>query len=160
MASPPKTHTRAYRIVTPTYPPFDGTGTHQWGSRWVSPGRFVVHAAETYSLAVLENLVHWQTTALPPSLVCVVAQIPVHLEQQRLDPGDAPVPNGNDYSASRAIGNDWYDRGDAAVLWVPSVLSPHEYNILVNQLHGDFQQILVDDPRPAYVDPRLWPKSE
>ena len=42
--------TRAYRIVSPRYPPFDGTGTHRWGSRWVSPGRWVVHAAETYSV--------------------------------------------------------------------------------------------------------------
>ena len=58
MASPPDEHTRAYRIVSPQYPPFDGSGTYRWGSRWVSPGHYVVHAAESYALAVLENLVH------------------------------------------------------------------------------------------------------
>ena len=42
----------------------------------MSPGRWVVHAAETYSLAVLENLVHWQSSTLPPSLVCVEVDIP------------------------------------------------------------------------------------
>ena len=59
----------AYRIVRDRYPPFDGGGSFRWGSRWTGPGRWVVHAAETFALAVLENLVHWQTVALPPSLV-------------------------------------------------------------------------------------------
>ena len=40
----------AYRIVSSRYPPFDGAGAHRWGSRWVSPGRQVVHAAETMRL--------------------------------------------------------------------------------------------------------------
>lgn len=141
MASPRKTHTRAYRIVSPKYPPFDGTGTHRWGSRWISPGRWVVHAAETYALAVLENLVHWQTSALPPTLVCVEVKIPDELDQEQLDPIDAPVLAENDYAASRAIGDEWYDRGETAVLWVPSVVSPYESNILFNQRHRDFSQI-------------------
>ncbi len=141
MASPRKTHTRAYRIVSPKYPPFDGTGTHRWGSRWISPGRWVVHAAETYALAVLENLVHWQTSTLPPTLVCVEVKIPDELDQEQLDPIDAPVLAENDYAASRAIGDEWYDRGETAVLWVPSVVSPYESNILFNQRHRDFSQI-------------------
>ena len=54
MASRPDTSfIRAYHIVSPKYPPFDGSGTYRYGSRWISPGRRVVHAAETYSLAVL-----------------------------------------------------------------------------------------------------------
>ena len=65
MASPPDRATRVYRIVSPRYPPFDGSGTHRWGSRWISPGQYVVHAAQSYALAVLENLVHWQTSAVP-----------------------------------------------------------------------------------------------
>ena len=43
MASPPNDHTRVYRIVSPKYPPFDGSGTYRWGSRWISQGRYVVH---------------------------------------------------------------------------------------------------------------------
>lgn len=155
MASLRKTYTRAYRIVSPKYPPFDGTGTHRWGSRWISPGRWVVHAAETYALAVLENLVHWQTSALPPTLVCVEVKIPDELDQEELDPIDAPVLTENDYAASRAIGDEWYDRGETAVLWVPSVASPYESNILFNQRHRNFSQIVVGHPIPAHVDPRL-----
>jgi len=40
-----------------------------------------VHAASQYSLAVLENLVHWNTSHLPSTLVCVVATIPDSVSQ-------------------------------------------------------------------------------
>ena len=155
MASPRKTYTHAYRIVSPKYAPFDGSGTHRWGSRWISPGRWVVHAAETYALAVLENLVHWQTSALPPTLVCVEVKIPDELDQEQLDPIDAPLSADNDYAASRALGDEWYDRGETAVLWVPSVASPYESNILFNQRHRDFSQIVVGHATAAHLDPRL-----
>jgi RES domain-containing protein len=160
MASPRKIYSPAYRIVSHRYPPFDGTGTHRWGSRWISPGRWVVHAAETYALAVLENLVHWQTSALPPTLVCVEVKIPNDLDQEQLDRVDAPVSAQNDYVASRAIGDEWYDRGETAVLWVPSVISPYESNILFNQRHRDFSRIVVGDPTRAHMDPRLRSKPD
>ncbi len=160
MASPRNDHTRAYRIVSPKYPPFDGSGTHRWGSRWISPGQYVVHAAETYALAVLENLLHWQTSALPPTLVCVIVDIPDSIEQEELDRSDLPKAKSNDYTPFREIGDEWYERGDTAVLWVPSVISPHESNLLFNQTHADFSQIIINDPVPAQVDPRLWPTTK
>lgn len=147
--------THAYRIVSPKYPLFDGAGTHRWGSRWISPGRWVVHAAETYSLAMLENLVHWQSSALPPRLVGVEVEIPGDLEQEQLDPADSPALALGDFAECRAIGDDWYERGDSAVLWVPSVVSPYESNVLFNQRHNDFRAIIVHSARPAGVDPRL-----
>ncbi len=155
MASPPDQATRVYRIVSPKYPPFDGSGTQRWGSRWISPGQYVVHTAESYALAVLENLVHWQTSTIPKSLVCVAADIPDDMEQEELDRADLPKANQNDHVPFREIGDDWYERGETAVLWVPSVVSPVEANILVNQTHEDFAQIIVHRPAPARIDPRL-----
>ncbi len=155
MASPPDEHTRAYRIVSPQYPPFDGSGTYRWGSRWVSPGHYVVHAAESYALAVLENLVHWQTTTLPASLVCVRADIPENIAQEELDRADLPTAKANDYAAFREIGDEWVQRGDTAVLWVPSLVSPVESNLLFNQTHADFKRLTVHEPMQARIDPRL-----
>lgn len=151
----PETPTHAYRIVQKRYPPFDGGGTYRWGSRRVDPGRRVVHAAETYALAVLENLVHWQTIALPPSLVCVRVTIPAGLEQERIGDSDVAKRVLNDIVSTRALGNQWYDRGRTAMLWVPSVVSPYESNVLFNQRHADFPRIRVDPPISAHVDPRL-----
>ena len=147
---------RAYRIVSPKYLPFDGSGTYRYGSRWISPGRRVVHAAETYALAVLENLVHWQTSTLPPTLVTVTVDIPDDVKQEKLDHSHLPTSALNDYSEYRAIGDDWYDRGETALLWVPSTVSPVEFNLLFNQEHIDFSLIVVHDPLPARIDPRLW----
>lgn len=147
--------TSAYRIVSPRYPPFDGTGAYRWGSRWISPGSWVVHAAETYALAVLENLVHWQTSGLPPNLVCVKAEIPAHIAQEQLDVNNMSRLSLGDYTASRALGDDWYERGHTAVLWVPSIVSPHESNVLFNQRHESFREIVVGDAKAAHLDPRF-----
>jgi RES domain-containing protein len=158
MASPRSGKASAYRIVSRAYGAFDAPGTYRWGSRWISPGRWVVHAAETYSLAVLENLVHWQTAAPPPSLVCVEVTIPDDLKQERVEAAAVPRLKLDDYSASRTIGDAWYDRGETGVLWVPSVVSPYESNVLFNRQHEDFARIVVGSPIPARVDPRLRPK--
>ena len=145
----------AYRIVHEHYPPFDGGGAYRWGSRWVGPGRLVIHAAETYALAVLENLVHWQTSALPPRLVCVRVTIPAGLEQERIDEFDRAASTSNDFASTRTLGNQWHDRGRTSVLWVPSAVSPYESNVLFNQRHADFPQIVTAPPISARVDPRL-----
>jgi len=145
----------AYRIVHARYPPFDGGGTRRWGSRWIGPGRWVIHAAETYALAVLENLVHWQASALPPKLVCVRVTIPAGMEQERIDEFDRASLAANDFASTRALGNRWYDRGRTSVLWVPSAVSPYESNVLFNQLHADFPRIDTAAPVSARVDARL-----
>lgn len=144
-----------YRIVQGRYPPFDGTGTYVWGSRWVSPGRYVVHAAETYALAVLENLVHWQTNSLPPGLVCVRATIPGDIAQEEAETLDAASLASTDYEQTRVQGDRWYDDSRTAVFWVPSAVSPYERNVLFNQRHPDFAKIEVARPVSAAVDPRL-----
>lgn len=153
MASPPRN--RAFRIVSSRYPPFDGAGAQRWGSRWVSPGRWVVHAAETYSLAVLENLVHWQTAALPPGLVIVTIDIPQEVSQVSIARDRVNPKIDDDYARTRLCGDAWYDNGDSVVLWVPSVTSQFEANALFNQRHPDAAKLQVSAPASAWVDPRL-----
>ena len=57
---------QVFRIASAAYPVFDGGGAHRWGSRWCTPGRRVIHTSSAYSLALLENLVHWNSARLPP----------------------------------------------------------------------------------------------
>lgn len=155
MGYPPESDKTVYRIVSARYPPFDGGGAYRWGSRWVSPGRSVVHAAETFALAVLENLVHWQTNMLPRDLVCVRATIPGGIAQEWAHGVDSASLTSDHYPTTRRIGDDWYRRGETAVLWVPSVVSPYEANVLLNQRHADFSRIMVEDPVSAHLDARL-----
>ena len=116
-------------------------------------------AAETYALAVLENLVHWQTSALPPNLVAVAVDIPDSIEQEEVDRADVKKATPNDYAPYREIGDDWVDRNETAVLWVPSVVSPVESIVLFNQQHEDFGAIVVHKPITAAIDPRLLPTT-
>ena len=72
----------AYRIVRAGYPVFDGSGAARWGGRWTGKGRAVIHAAESYALAVLENLVHFNASELPPHLVVCEIHIPENVSRQ------------------------------------------------------------------------------
>lgn len=155
MVSPPENCQRTYRIVSSKYPPISGSGTFRWGSRWISPGRHVVHAAESWSLAVLENLVHWQRIRLPPTLVCVPVDVPDSIGQEKRLRTDLPEADSMDYAPFREIGDEWYDRGESAILWVPSLVSPVEFNLLMHQEHEDFDRIVVREALPVLIDPRL-----
>lgn len=146
----------AYRIAREGLPIFDGGGAFRWGGRWTSPGRYVIHAAESYSLALLENLVHFNLGEMPPHFAVAPFQIPKDVSREiadatKIGQWNAPSP----FSASRQYGDAWYDQRRTAVLIVPSVISPFEFNILINQEHPDTRQILVGDPVRALLDDRL-----
>jgi len=55
---------RAWSIIKSRFAghAFDGESSRLYGSRWTSPGNPVAFVAETLSLAVLEVLVHLQST--------------------------------------------------------------------------------------------------
>jgi RES domain-containing protein len=146
---------QVFRIASAAYPVFDGGGAYRWGSRWCSPGRRVIHTSSAYSLALLENLVHWNSARLPPDMRYVVATIPEGVGRTVLDPEALPEWNRPDYGVSRAFGDAWYDESAAAVLVVPSVPSPFEPNVLINQGHPDTELIHVSAERTAALDPRL-----
>lgn len=156
MASRSESGETVFRIVSKEYLPFDGAGAYRFGSRWISPGRWVIHTADSYSLAVLENLVHWQASQLPPNLVFVTAVIPDSLSQEYVSEDDLPKAARGDYSSFREIGDGWYDDGATAVLWVPSLVSPGEWNVIINQKHRDFRKIKVSEPKAPHLDPRIF----
>lgn len=155
MASPFEGTFRVFRITVGIYPVFDGGGAFKWGGRWTSPGRHVINTASTYALALLENLVHWNIGAIPPGQRFVIATIPADVSRQILDPGELPGWDAPDYGTSQQFGDAWYDSGRAALLVVPSVLSPFEPNVLVNQRHPECARISVGPEQPAAIDRRL-----
>jgi RES domain-containing protein len=155
MASPYERIT-AFRIADRRYPPFDGGGAYKWGSRWCTPGRQIIHAASSYALAVLENVVHFNLGEVPPAQVFVEISIPTRCSRRVVQPGelsgwDASYPNG----VSEVYGDEWYDAQRSAVLIVPSVLSPFEQNILINQMHPDTRRNTISKPQPVILDGRL-----
>ena len=85
----------------------------------------------------------------------VVATIPRTVTRTRLAPDMLPGWDRPDYGVSRPYGDAWYDRGETAVLIVPSVLSPFEPNVLINQRHVDARSIELSEALRAPFDPRL-----
>lgn len=155
MDSPFDGELTAYRLAHSDYPIFDGGGAFRHGSRWCSPGRYIVHAASVYALAVLENVVHWRLAYLPPGMRYVQVKIPGAVSRRALDPTELPGWDAYPYGVSQQFGDGWYDRGESAVLIVPSVLSPFEPNVLINLRHPELEGISASEPVPAVIDPRL-----
>lgn len=140
-----------YRISSKHFPPFDGGGAFLHGSRWLDKGRMVIHAADCWSLALLENMVHWNTVQIPTSLVQVRARLPDGAVIER-------TPTGFDVSDKRkcrAHGNSWFDQGESLAMIVPSIISAYENNLLINQMHPNFRDIELIEQTVARIDSRL-----
>ena len=147
----------AWRLTKTKYlsTAWDGEGASKAGGRWNRPGVPVVYAAGSLSLALVEVLVHLPAEILPAysavpvefddALVTVVApaQLPRNWK-------DSPPP-----PATQAIGADWVASGASAVLRVPSVVVPGEFNFVLNPAHRDFGRIRMGAPMPFPFDPRL-----
>ena len=149
---------KAWRIVKAknATSAFTGEGARIAGGRWNSPGVAVVYTAQTASLAMLEMLVHLQSRQLlrryvlfevtfDESLVTTVAS--------RDLPGtwkmSPPSADG------QGLGDAWVLEERSAVLKLPSVIVPDEFNYLLNPSHGDFAKITIGPKQSVEFDHRL-----
>ena len=116
----------------------------------------MAYASESIALATLEVLVHLQASAVLPSYALVTIRFPESLVET-LAPSRLPA-NWKQFPALpevQAIGDQWIEEARSAVLRVPSVIIPAAYNFLLNPVHPDFAQVLIDPPEPYEFDPRL-----
>lgn len=150
---------RAWRIVNRKFADhaFDGEGARLYGSRWTSPGLAVSFAAENLSLAVLEVLVHIQSSVpLADYVVFNVAFSDDLIED--LDPSILP-PTWRHSPAPpelQAISDAWVRGGSSLLLRVPSVIVPHEHNFVINPAHTRFVGLIIQGPDPLVIDPRIF----
>jgi RES domain-containing protein len=146
-----------FRIVTQQHvrDAFSGEGARLYGGRWNAKGMRVVYTASSRALAMLEMLV--QDQPLRARYAIIPASIPASLPLERLPasklPADWSAPGQND--VLRALGADWLRRARAAVLCVPSVVVPSEFNYLLNPLHADFARIKFESVEILKTDARI-----
>jgi RES domain-containing protein len=148
----------AWRIVGARYKDdaFSGEGARLRGGRWNSKGTTMVYTAGSIALASIEMLVN-----LPgPKLLAEFVRIPVHIPPDLIV--DLPLDKlPGDWSSRpispsiKAIGDRWVKDKPSAVLKVPSVVVPEEYNYLLNPYHPDFDKITIGTPIVYRFDPRL-----
>jgi RES domain-containing protein len=145
-----------YRITRAPFADLTGEGARLAGGRWNRPGRAAVYASGSRALALLETLMHVQAHRFPPDLVLLQVSIPDSVSRERWSPAD--LPDGwQEIGADAAVdrGDAWLGEASAAVLRVPSVLVPQEWNAVLNPLHPDHDRIRVVDVSPLHIDPRL-----
>jgi len=149
---------RAFRIADQRHPIFDGTGTFMLGSRWVSRGKMVIHASESYAASLLEMLVHTNTGRIPKTHQWIEITCPEKLGVAEVRA--AEVANWNsagDFRGTRVHGDKWYEEKKALILLVPSVVTAGvERNVLINQTHPEFRHVKATDPKPVDWDSRLF----
>lgn len=146
-----------YRVADGRFPLFDGVGAAETGGRWNPPGVAVVYTAGSYAGGLLEQLVRLGFQAIPRHYVVALATLPDDLAVERprsLPPGwDEPW----DYTTGQRVAAVWLDRGDTAVLEVPSLVArPHEHTLVLNPAHPGFTRIDFEQPRSVEWDPRLF----
>jgi RES domain-containing protein len=149
----------AWRICKPKYvkTAFDGEGAAREPGRWNERGQKVVYAADSQSLAVLEIVVHADA-----GLAAYYVLIPCSFDEslvEVLDPRTLPR-NWNRLVAPswvilQQLGGEWITSKRSAVLRVPTVVVPGQYNYLLNPGHPDFSKIQVGAPIDFAPDLRL-----
>lgn len=152
-----------WRIATDTrdYEAHDlaGRGAEKTGGRWNRPGQPVVYAATSAALACLETVVHLNASDLPLNRFLVRIEVPdaVWAARRVLGPAELPVgwsaiPEGR---VSLDVGDRWLRDCTTALLAVPSVVVPEEFNVLINPRHAEAGQVRAVKVRPWFYDRRF-----
>jgi RES domain-containing protein len=138
------------------YPVLDGTGSTQNGGRWNSKGNAVIYAAESYSLSLLETLVHAGSRKLPGGMHYSRIIIPDSASIESIDPAVYLGWDLDDSVVSRAFGDQWIQEKRSLVLRVPSAVTRGpEWNIVINLLHPEYLFIKADSAQAVYWGARL-----
>lgn len=138
--------------------PFTGEGARRFGGRWNHPGTPVLYTSATLSLAVLEYLVNLSISDLPDDLVSIQVDVPDDVSRADISIDAVPV-NWRTFPAIeelKDIGTEWASRGETAILVVPSVVIPNEFNYLINPAHPETRRVKILSVDPFALDVRLY----
>ncbi len=110
-------------------------------------GRPIVYCASSETLAVLELRVHVGNFLPREPFVQHAIEVPDTLIEtlpSTLPVGWNVVPHSR---MSQAVGDAWLVQRRSAALWVQSVHSNTEFNVLLNPLHDRMSSVRVDTTR-------------
>ncbi|RPJ32498.1 MAG: hypothetical protein EHM17_13105 [Verrucomicrobiaceae bacterium] len=150
---------RAFRLCKTRHlaTAFSGEGARLNGGRWNSPGNAVVYTSSSLSLTTLEVLMHLED---PEAFARLFSWVSIEIPHDFLETvelatlaagwnDDEPRP------VSRVVGDAWLRSMRSAALAVPSVVTPGEWNYLLNPAHPQFPRILIGPFQRFRPDARL-----
>ena len=136
---------------------FSGQGGLYASGRWTPRGRPVVYASATISLAVLEYTANYRRRGWVPATVLGRAVIPagVRFDTVVMDKLPANWFTTPSPPQLEKFGGEWLERGETAMLKVPSAIVIEEWNYLINPFHADFRKLRVSKPQPFSFEQRV-----
>ena len=140
---------------------FDGGYGLLHDGRWNTVGHAVTYAATSAALCILEKLVHVEDPALLPALSMIVYAVADGLPRTEIGL-DALSPEWRwRETETQARGDDWHERGETCLLFVPSTLVPlpgsPDRNVLIHNARPDTAAaIRIERAEPFALDGRLF----
>jgi RES domain-containing protein len=148
-----------YRIVKNKFRTTDlsGKGAFITGGRWNNPGTFLLYTSMNSSLALLENLVHYDESEMPPNMFIMTIEIdqsaPVYTFPDDGLPKDWRQPENLEL---KEMGDKLVKGNQYLAIKVRSAVNPEEYNILLNPVYPRFHDLVkVVGTEPYAIDQRL-----
>ena len=118
-----------------------------------------MYAATTIALAMLDTLAHLGGNIAIRNAFLVRIDVPASVWKSRrtIAAGDLPPTWLAEPPRSTSIdaGNAWLAERASALLLVPSIVVPEEYNVLINPLHPQVSKLAAAVVRQFVYDPRL-----
>ena len=145
----------AYRIVHKKYShSLKASGTE---GRWNSKGKKVIYAGSTLEIAFLESMIRRQGTGFNDNFRTMIIEIPDAVKITVIRQSSLPKTwrDPNDVSKCQVIGDAWYEKGETAVLKVPSAVIPDAFNFVIHTEHPAFKKIRLLATTDLVPDPRI-----
>jgi RES domain-containing protein len=134
---------------------FSGNGGLYASARWHTAGHPIVYTAQSLSLAALEILVRLKQTNDIQPFFAYSAEVPDTLI---LKPDSFPARWKSRLEVSRAFGDAWLAAKTTPAMLVPTIITPGEWNVLINPQHQHFSlNWVVSGPDTYTFDARLLP---
>jgi RES domain-containing protein len=134
---------------------FSGDGGLYASARWHTAGHPVIYTAQSLSLAALEILVRLKQTNHIQPFYAYSAEVPDTLI---LKPDSFPARWKSRLEVSRAFGDAWLEAKTTPAMLVPTIITPGEWNVLINPLHPQFSLAWIASGPAVYTfDVRLLP---
>jgi len=134
-----------------------GEGSRLYGGRWNLVGTPCLYASQNAALCLLEFVVQFSRIALPTDVAMAKIEIPDDLKIIEIDRDDLPLkwdePLLN--SASQKFGAQQFSNIALAGFKIPSVVSPFEFNFVLNPQSVDYHKIKVISVEDFQIDHRL-----
>lgn len=136
----------------------NGAGGLEAEGRWHTAGRRIVYCAPNPATALMEVLVHFKIDldGAPVNFRYLEIEAPDGISGETVNADAFGSDWRGDQAATQRRGDAWLKTGTSALLHVPSVIVPATWNVLLNPLHPESEQIRVIKIHYHGIDQRLF----